>query len=71
MKSSYLHDFFLFIYKTGYFIKERDPYLWLYFIHLTQITLRPNVQLLNNRQPAYQSFLSPGSIPFAILWHNG
>ena len=41
------------------------------FIHLTQITLRPNVQLLNNRQSAYQSFLSPGSIPFAILWHTG
>ena len=32
--------------------------LYEQFIHLTQITLRPNIQLLGTQQHAYQSFLS-------------
>ena len=44
--------------------------LYEQFIHLTQITLNPNIQLLSTQQHAYQSFLKllPGFIPFTILW---
>ena len=31
--------------------------LYEQFIHLTQITLRPNIQFLSTQQRAYQSFL--------------
>ena len=47
--------------------------LYEHFVHLIQITLRPNTQLLSNKQHAYQPFFEslPGSILFAILWHTG
>ena len=46
--------------------------LYEQFIHLTLITLRPNIQLLSNRQHAYQSLeLLPGLILFTLLWHAG
>ena len=40
--------------------------LYEQFIHLTQITLRPNTQLLSNRQHAYQSFLSQFLVLFRL-----
>ena len=46
--------------------------LYEQFLHLTQINLHLNTQLLSTQQHAYQSFkLLPGLIPFASLWHAG
>ena len=54
-KSSYLYDFFL--YKQIWLFYLVDGYLWLCccmnnLYILTHITLRPNIQLLSNRQHA-------------------
>ena len=74
-KSSYLHDIFSVQAKIAFFSRRRIPFatlLYEKFIHLTKIPLRPNIQLLSNRQHAYQSLRVtsiPGLIPFAILRH--
>ena len=52
----------LLVWNISYFIKETDTFgyivvLYEHYIHLTHITLRPIIQLLGTRQPAYQSFL--------------
>ena len=38
------------------------------FIHLTQITFRPNIQLLSTQQHAYQSFLSYFLVLFRLQY---
>ena len=46
--------------------------LYEQFIHLRQMTLRPNIKLLSTQQHAYQSFLSYFLVySFTTLWHTG
>ena len=54
-------NFFLCKQKMAIFSWRRIPLVILLygqFIHLTQIALHPNTQLLSTQQHAYQSFLS-------------
>ena len=71
-KSSYVYELFPVPTIMAIFSRTRIPLAILMheqFIHLTQITLRPNIQLLSNPQHAYQSFfvLLSAFTPFAIL----
>ena len=42
--------------------------LYEQFIHLTKITLRPNIHLLSTQQHAYQSFLSYIMVLFRLQY---
>ena len=42
-------------------------FLYKQFIHLTQITLHPNIQVLNTQQRAYQSFLVTSWFDFVCV----
>ena len=61
-----------FLYKQKCFcVMETDPLavlLYEQFIHLTQITLRPNIQILSTLQPAYQSFLGYFLVLFRLQY---
>ena len=50
--------------------KRKHLAIFLYekFIHLTQITLRPNIQRLSTPQHAYQSFLSYFLVLFCLQY---
>ena len=61
-----------FLYKQKWLFYHGAGYLWLLlyeqFVHPTQITLRPNIQLLNTQQHAYQAFLSYFLVLFRLQY---
>ena len=62
-----------FVYKQkwlSYHEKRKHLAILLYeqFIHLTQITLRPNIQLLSTQQHAYQLFFSYFLVLFCLQY---
>ena len=67
-KSFYLYEYFPVQKKIAILSKRQillAILLYEQFIHLTQVTLRPNIQFFSTQQRAYQSFwLLPGLIPF-------
>ena len=57
--------------KNGFLSWRRIPLailMYEQFIHLTQITLRPNIQLLSTQRHAYQSFLSYFLVLFRLQY---
>ena len=57
-----------FLYKQKWLFYHGDGYIWLYCCMNTQITLRPNMQLLSTQQHVYQSFLSYFLVLFRLQY---